>query len=193
MAASHGSKKEIVRRLFTVFRDHGFEGASIADLSRATGLGKSSLYHHFPGGKEQMIEAVLELATALIDSEIRIAAQPSGGLKARIRKIAATLDQMYAGGRVPCVLGRLAASSIGTDAKQGLHLAFTHLIEAIEALARESGMSPVKARHFAEDWVARLQGTLILQAAVGDPGPYRRTINTLLELSKEDAVRDARV
>ena len=44
----------------------------------------------------------------------------------------------------------------------------------------------MKARHFAEDWVARLQGTLILQAAGEDAGAYKRTMNMSLELSKED-------
>jgi TetR/AcrR family transcriptional repressor of lmrAB and yxaGH operons len=189
MAAAQASKDEIVDRLFTVFRDRGFEGASIADLSRATGLGKSSLYHHFPEGKEQMAKAVLERATAVIDREILSAAQSSGTLKVRIRKIVSALDQMYAGGRTPCVLGQLATASIGTDSRRGLHVAFAHWIEAIEALARESGIAPVKARHFAEDWVARLQGALILQAANGDAGPYRRTMGTLLELSKDDAAR----
>lgn len=101
MATAQASKDEIIDRLFTVFRDRGFEGASITDLSRATGLGKSSLYHHFPDGKEQMAEAVLERATAVIDSEILNAARSSGTLKARIRKIVATLDQMYVGGRAP--------------------------------------------------------------------------------------------
>lgn len=191
MAAAQASKDEIVDRLFTVFRDRGFEGASIADLSRATGLGKSSLYHHFPAGKEQMAEAVLERATAVIDREILGAARSPGTLRTRIRKIVAALDQMYAGGRTPCVLGQLAASSIGADAKRGLHLAFTHWIEAIEALAHESGMSPAKARHFAEDWVARLQGALILQAASADAAPYRRAMNALLEISKEDKARVA--
>lgn len=189
MLASQASKDEIIDRLFTVFRDRGFDGASIADLSRATGLGKSSLYHHFPAGKEQMVEAVLDRATALIDDEILKTAQSSGLLKGRIRKIVATLDRIYAGGRAPCVLGQLATSGIGTDAKQTLLQAFAHWIEAIEALARESGMSPMKARHFAEDWIARLQGALILQTTSGDAGPYRRTINALLELSKEDASR----
>ena len=133
-----------------------------------------------------MAEAVLERALALIDREILDAAQSSGTLKARIRRIVAALDRIYAGGRTPCVLGQLATSGIGAVAKKSLHLAFSHWIEGIGALARESGMAPVKARHFAEDWVARLQGTLILQAASEDAGPYKRTMNTLLELSKED-------
>ncbi|SDD41194.1 TetR/AcrR family transcriptional regulator [Paraburkholderia lycopersici] len=189
MAAAQATKDEIVDRLFTVFRDRGFEGASLADLSRATGLGKSSLYHHFPEGKEQMAKAVLERATAMIDSDILGAAQATGSLKARIRRIVTTLDRMYAGGSTPCVLGQLSGASIGADARQNLVLALTHWIGAIEALARESGMSPVKARHFGEDWVARLQGALILQAAIGEAGPYKRTMNALLDLAKDSAPR----
>jgi AcrR family transcriptional regulator len=189
MATAQASKDEIIDRLFTVFRDRGFEGASIADLSRATGLGKSSLYHHFPEGKEQMAAAVLERATAVIDREILNAAQSAGTLKARIRKIMAALDRMYLGGRTPCVLGQLATSNIGSVARHGLLLAFSHWIDAVEALARESGMSPARARHFAEDWVARLQGALILQAANGDLGPYKRAMAALPELAKDGTDR----
>ena len=83
MSAPQVAKDEIVDRLFAVFRDRGFEGASLADLSRATGLGKSSLYHHFPEGKEQMAQAVLERATAVIDSEILGAAQAAGDRRRR--------------------------------------------------------------------------------------------------------------
>jgi TetR/AcrR family transcriptional regulator, lmrAB and yxaGH operons repressor len=189
MSAPQAAKDEIVDRLFAVFRDRGFEGASLADLSRATGLGKSSLYHHFPEGKEQMAQAVLERATAVIDSEILGAAQAAGSLKTRLRRIVATFDQMYAGGSTPCVLGQLSSADIGAEARHNLGRALAHWIEAIEILARESGMSSVKARHFAEDWVARVQGALVLQAATGEIGPYRRAMNALLDLSKDSASR----
>lgn len=42
-----------------MFREHGFEGASVAILSQATGLGKGSIYNFFPGGKQEMMDAVL--------------------------------------------------------------------------------------------------------------------------------------
>lgn len=187
MLSASTSKDEIVDRLFTVFRDRGFDGASIADLSRATGLGKSSLYHHFPGGKEQMAEAVLNRATTLIQRELLEAANKPGPLKPRIRKIIAVLDQMYAGGRSPCVLGQLSNSAIGANARRGLQDAFSRWIEAIERLASDGGMPASSAQCFAQDWVARLQGALILQAAIGDSGPYKRTLNALLELAKDDA------
>jgi hypothetical protein len=35
------------------------EGASLSLISEATGLGKGCLYHFFPGGKEEMADAVL--------------------------------------------------------------------------------------------------------------------------------------
>src|ERR1700749_1985402 len=77
-------KAEIVGRLFVVFQDRGYEGASLADLSQATGLGKSSLYHHFPRGKEQMAEAVLEQGRTFIQTAVADVARSRQPLKARI-------------------------------------------------------------------------------------------------------------
>lgn len=189
MPAALASKDEIVDRLFAVFRDRGFEGASLADLSRATGLGRSSLYHHFPGGKEEMAEAVLDRAATLIDGAILAVARAPEPLKVRVRKIVATFDQIYAGGRASCVLGQLSTASLGAAARQRLRAAFAHWIEAIGDLAVDSGMSRMRARSFAEDWVARLQGALILQSAGGDTGPFKRAMDALLELAKEGDTR----
>ena len=54
-------------------------------------------------------------------------------------------------------------------------------------LARESGMSQARSRHFAEDWIARVQGSLILYAANADCTPFERTMMSLLDLAKEQA------
>lgn len=191
MASAPISKDELVGRLFAVFQEHGFDGASLSDVSRATGLGKSSLYHHFPDGKLQMAQAVLERATSVIDGEILEVAKSSLPLKARIRKIVALLNQMYSGGRTLCVLGRLAASSVRSDTMVGLRAAFEHWTRAIAILAEESGMSSQRAGTFAIDWVARLQGSLIVQAATGDTGAFERALDALIELGGKDTASAA--
>ncbi len=178
-------REEILNRLFVVFRDHGYEGASLADLSHATGLGKSSLYHHFPRGKEQMAEAVLQKGKAFIQSALADVARSPEPLKVRIRKIIAALDTLYAGGRNPCLLGRLAVSEIGTTGRDVAREIFSIWTDAIARLAGESGMSKSRAHQFAEDWVARVQGTLILHAATGDRTPFERAMAALLDLAKE--------
>ena len=40
MPAATMSREEVVVRLAAVFRDHGYQGASLARLSAATGLGE---------------------------------------------------------------------------------------------------------------------------------------------------------
>lgn len=185
MPAALKSKEEIVDQLFAVFRDLGFEGASLADLSRATGLGRSSLYHYFPEGKDQMAAAVLAHAEAVIDSQIFQIAKTSESLKVRVRKIVAALEQMYSGGRTPCILGQLATASIGPSARESLRNSFEQWTAAIATLARDAGMKEASARDFAEDWVARLQGALILQAANGSTKPFERVLKALLALAKD--------
>lgn len=44
-----------------VFTERGYDGTSMEDLSRATGLSKSSLYHHIDS-KEQLLRLALERA-----------------------------------------------------------------------------------------------------------------------------------
>ena len=57
-------RSEAVQKLVMVFRQHGYEGATLSKISEATGLGRASLYHHFPGGKQEMARAVLESVAA---------------------------------------------------------------------------------------------------------------------------------
>jgi AcrR family transcriptional regulator len=43
-----------------VFCERGYHGATMQDISAAVGLTAGSLYHHFKGGKEALLIAVLE-------------------------------------------------------------------------------------------------------------------------------------
>ena len=55
---------DLLCRLSNVFRDVGYEAATLTMLAQATGLQKASLYHRFPEGKEQMAREVLQDAAA---------------------------------------------------------------------------------------------------------------------------------
>lgn len=45
--------------LFKLFRQYGYDGVSLSKIAAETELGKASLYHHFPGGKAEMVSAAL--------------------------------------------------------------------------------------------------------------------------------------
>ena len=59
----------------------------MAVLSQATGLQKASLYHHFPGGKNEMLEtAVLATIVELARQVFRFL-ETNGDAGARIRQV----------------------------------------------------------------------------------------------------------
>ena len=66
MASPKVHDEKLIERLTSVFRIYGYEGASLSRIAEATGLQRASLYHRFPGGKEEMAEAVLNACRPLV-------------------------------------------------------------------------------------------------------------------------------
>ncbi len=64
------SKQTHVPMLLKLFRQFGYEGLTLSKISQATGLGKASLYHHFPGGKAEMAGAALTQVNQWLDTVI---------------------------------------------------------------------------------------------------------------------------
>ena len=173
------SKEEVLDLLLNTFRDRGYEGASLAELSTATGLGKSSLYHYFPGGKAEMAEQVLgymdqQLTTNLYEP-LRSTQTPAKKLGLMLD----VLDAFYEGGRKACLLERLCASVDRTRFRRPLRDAFTAWMDAVEAICLEAGLSKATARSRAEDFVVRIEGALVVCAGTDDYTVFARTIKDL--------------
>jgi TetR/AcrR family transcriptional repressor of lmrAB and yxaGH operons len=139
-------RDEVVRRLMAVFREHGYDGASLAELSRASGLGKSSLYHYFPGGKEDMARAVLEEVERWLAEHVVAPLAASGPPAQRLSRMAAALDGLYDGGRAACLLGNMLVGDSRRLFIRPLKAAFGAWVAALAALARDAGMSAARAR-----------------------------------------------
>lgn len=182
MPAALALREEVVDRLLTVFRRSGYDGASLADLSAATGLGRSSLYHYFPGGKEDMARAVLDRVDGWLDEKAIAPLQGEGSGPERLARMTASLDEFYNGGRERCILGAFVVGQSGALFSPRLSATFERWIGALASLAREHGIPAGKARARAEKAVLQIQGAVILSAALGDQKPFKRT---LLDLPTE--------
>ena len=83
--SGHGKPGHAERRataliaLGEVFRARGYAAASLPELTEATGLGKGSLYLLFPGGKEEMLRAVLDDIQAWHEDKIATALRTPEG------------------------------------------------------------------------------------------------------------------
>ncbi len=182
MAITKVQDEELLDRLTDVFRTHGFEGASLSRISEATGLQRASLYHRFPGGKEEMGKAVLERAGQWLGHRVLAPLSESGKPADRIRKMAHELHQFYGGGKHSCLLDSLSFGCEENDIKRHVREGMGAWVEALAKVAREAGVSTKKARQQAQDAISLLQGGLVMARVMNDTGPFERTLAKLPEI-----------
>ncbi|NOZ77743.1 MAG: TetR/AcrR family transcriptional regulator [Acidobacteria bacterium] len=53
------TRERILEKARAVFARYGFRKTSLNDIVRDLGVTKTAIYHHFPGGKSEIIDAVL--------------------------------------------------------------------------------------------------------------------------------------
>lgn len=168
------ARANIIAQLAEVFRERGFEGASLSQISQATGLGKGSLYHHFPGGKEEMALAVLAEIDVWFEREVFqiLAAQTPNSIDAMFDAV----TNYFRSGQRVCLVGAFSLSDGNARFGGKISAYFRRWIEALaQALAAE-GYTPRKARVRAEEIVAGIQGGIVLSRALGDTPTFDRLI-----------------
>lgn len=173
------TRADMLARLMDLFREKGFDGASLSDISESTGLGRSSLYHHFPNGKEEIAIQVLAHLEQQLEQALFEPMRSSGTPKQKLDRMLDTIDVFYDGGKKACLLERLSASVDARRFRRPLGRVFGTWIDAVEALGVESGLPRAVARRRAEDLVVRIEGALVVAASTGDPSVFTRTIRDL--------------
>ncbi len=173
------SREEAVEAIMREFRNSGYDAASLARLSAATGLGKSSLYHYFPNGKEDMAKAAGARAVELVMEAVIEPLSGAGSLKARVQKTAVGLSKFYNGGKASCLVDLFTIGDAET-ATPGLAKAMAEaLLRAFAGVAEEAGQPKKDAKARAERAVIEIEGALVVTRALGSTHPFQRMLARL--------------
>lgn len=182
MPAPKITDDDLLDRLTRVFQDHGFEGASLSRISQATGLERASLYHRFPGGKDQMAEAVLAHVGARFVGDLLAPLRGQKPFGARVRETGRRLRRFYEDGRRSCLLDTLSLRDGSPALHEAVGRTYGAWRDAFAAAAREAGLAPGLARRRAEEAIMGLHGALVLARATGNRQPFVRAVARLPEL-----------
>jgi len=174
MTDETSQREQMLLALYDLFRKKGFDAASLADISAATGLGKSSLYHHFPGGKDDMAAAVAEYALAFMRQRVFAPLADDAPPRRKIARMMATARQMYDGGGAPCLVASLTLSP--NLAPAATAATRTLVKEWIDAIAGALDAPPAEARARAAAAVIAIEGALIVARAAGDLRLFERAL-----------------
>lgn len=174
-------KVEATRRLINVFRSYGYEGATLSRISQATGLGRASLYHHFPSGKKEMVQAVLDYVEELFEATVFEPLRSPGEPRSRLQSMSQSLNQFYNCGRDACLLSVFSLGESNDLFGDRVHRALKAWIDGLVQVLTDAGLPPEMARQRAEDAVIEIQGALILSRGLGSTEPFERTLQQLPE------------
>ena len=179
MALTKINEDELLDRLTDVFRTYGYEGASLSRISEVTGLQRASLYHRFPGGKEDMAKAVLSRAGQWLVNQVLAPLSGPGKPKDRIQKMAKELHEFFGGGKHCCLLDSLSFGFDDSEIKQHIRAGMDAWVDSLAKIACEVGIPAKKARQQAQDAISRIEGSLVVGRVLKDYGPFERTMAEL--------------
>ena len=165
-------KQAMIERTAALLAKKGLQGASFSEILEASGAPRGSLYHHFPGGKDELVLAALEHAGNQAISVLdrlsgKTAREIAEGFLSLWRTVLARSD-FSAGCAVVAVT--VAAESEELRARAAASLQSWR--EKLATLFVESGIPKKKARAVAANLVAACEGAVILARAEHSFEPF---------------------
>jgi AcrR family transcriptional regulator len=167
---------ELTAGFFEVFRKVGYDGASLEALASASGLKKSSLYHRFPGGKQEMATEVLKYSASWVSANITNVLREDGAPTKRLTMAMKHVNALYSGGQKACILRALSMDNGLELFSTFINGTLADLIDAFTVIASDLGWSATAAAIEAEDVVIKIQGSLIVSRGMSNEYIFKRTL-----------------
>jgi TetR/AcrR family transcriptional repressor of lmrAB and yxaGH operons len=161
-------RQEMVNGAISLLAEKGVQGTSFAVVTEATKTPRGSIYHHFPGGKNELIEEALTsigtLVTSLIDAvEVD---SPSKVVDVFVESWRALLlANNFAGN---CAVANASLGAGDEDSlKASANEVFKNWQHALARAFERSGAKRKDAVDFAAVCLASVEGAMILGRASG--------------------------
>ena len=172
---STDSRENMIRATVDLLRERGYAGTSLGDILARSGGPRGSIYHHFPGGKQELVTEALRRYAAGIRRRLAAVAETGSGVDLVRALLGAMRDGLRASDyAVGCAVAGVVLD-LAPDAKQSL---LTPAAEALDgwldviagALIRD-GHSKQRAHRLATLVLAAFEGAIILARAQRSTAP----------------------
>jgi AcrR family transcriptional regulator len=183
------SRNRMIQSAALLFREHGYSGTGFRDVIEHSGAPRGSIYHHFPGGKEQLAADTVAWAAAEIERRIERTVQrgePVAALGMFVDTWREVLEDSNF--RAGCPIVAVAAEAdAGSTATAAAATAFTRWQELIARALLNAGVGRTDARRLATLVVAGIEGAILMCRARRDIRPLR-DVHRALEATLRTAI-----
>lgn len=178
------TRSRMIEATVQALQRHGIAGMSFTEVLRSSGAARGAIYHHFPGGKNQLVAEAA--AGNGHDVRAHLADLPTDSPQAVVEAFLATvrpvvLESAAGGG---CAV---AAVSVGTDQdelRQVAAGAFASWVEQLAERLATAGLSAREAGDLATTLIMLLEGAHVLCRAAGNLEPFDRAARSAVLLAQ---------
>lgn len=183
------SRAKMIQSAALLFRENGYSGTGFRDVVAHSGAPRGSIYHHFPGGKEQLAADTVAWAADVIERRIQRATKggdPIAALDMFVESWREILEDsgFQAGCPVVAVAVEAHAGSAATTAAAE---AFTRWQDLIAKSLLDAGVGRTEARRLGTLVIAGVEGAILLCRARRDIRPLR-DVHRALEETLQSAI-----
>lgn len=188
-----GTRERILDATAELFRARGYTGTGLKAIATASAAPFGSLYHHFPGGKDDLAAASLRRAAdgyaALVGGILaEVPDDPVAAIRHAFDRAADTLVETDFVDACPIATVALEVASTNEPLRQVTAEIFEGWLEGIDLLFLGAGLDAATARRLSTLLLAAIEGGFLLCRAAKDPQPMR-LLGESVALATEDALR----
>tara|TARA_R110002167_G_scaffold60368_1_gene170572 strand:- start:290 stop:859 length:570 start_codon:yes stop_codon:yes gene_type:complete len=169
-----------------LFRRQGYAGTGLADILAASGAPRGSLYHYFPGGKEEIGAAAVAAAGGLVSDTLRelvaAAASPADFIRDYTDLLTRWLAASGFRDGCPITTTLLEMAPESEPITSAGRAAFADWRGIVADLLRRHGWPDAEAMATALAIIGGLEGSLLLARVDGNPRALEAATDALCRL-----------
>ena len=185
MPSSDHPKAQLLQQLQPVFVQRGYDGATLAHLAAATGLSKATLYHHFPGGKADMLDQLVRLSISDMQARCFAHLNSRNPPLQRVRNFIKGFVDYTQAGKTDCLLAVLSHHQANDDTlathQESIAQQFQDWHSVLARTFAEHGYKEKRANREARQLLAALYGALVSTRLHNDPKVFATLTSRLMK------------
>lgn len=158
-----------------LFRRHGYTGTGLKQIVASANAPFGSVYHHFPGGKEQLGEEVIRrsgrMYLEIVAASLSFDADPVTAVRRSFGAAATVLEETGWVDACPIATVALEVSSTSEPLRVACAEVFAGWIHSAAGWFQAAGIAEPAARHLALAFIELLEGAFVLSRAMRTTEP----------------------
>lgn len=179
--SEEGARERMVEGAARLLARQGLQGTSFSEVLELTGAPRGSVYHHFPGGKDQLVKAALDFVAAqmasVLDPKEGAPADEITTLFLQAWRTVLSRSRLQAG----CAVVAVTVAADSRDLLEHVSAIFRSWRVRLTELLVKGGLAPRDAGPFAAMLIAASEGAVVLSRGEQSMEPFELVATQLVD------------